>query len=146
VKLVRDGTQRALEGRNPHLSFKPALEQVDQDLLLYGKLMEEGMEWVTAKGEAQCKHELADILSVLWAMCKRSRVEYVDVYHAALGKERERGGFDNLIIMEVEADDDVKMPPDAKADEWPKPPASTKTPVNRQYTYDTMGGSYGYSG
>jgi predicted house-cleaning noncanonical NTP pyrophosphatase (MazG superfamily) len=144
VKLVRDRTQEALEGRNPRVTFRKG--QVDRHSLLYGKMLEEALEWRLASGGGQRKHELVDMLSVLWAMCKCDGIQYVDVYHAALGKERERGGFDDMIVMEIEADDDVKTPPGVKADDWPKPPAPIKTAVNRQYTYDTMGGSYGYSG
>lgn len=91
-KLVRDKTPEILDKKN--IPYEKRLASDDEyKSELMKKLSEEVDEFL----EAGDPEELADVLEVIAAL--RELPEYADVEDLRLGKLKERGGFEQRIIL-----------------------------------------------
>jgi predicted house-cleaning noncanonical NTP pyrophosphatase (MazG superfamily) len=109
-KLVRDKMEEFLEDKGAEIKYVKAPEE-ERDQLLFSKLIEELLEWMTAEGRENRLKELGDMQEVIWAMGSMEGIEATEILQQAHGKNKARGGFEKLIVMTVELDsDNLKVP------------------------------------
>lgn len=125
AKLVRDGTEAALAGRNPRIAFDAAPSHQRTELT-FAKLLEEAGEWLMAEGRDQRLKELGDLQEVVWALGEVDGISETEIAMQATEKRRVRGGFSDLCVMRVEADGDTPRDLDVtvKSVERPSEPRS----------------------
>lgn len=100
-KLVRDKMEEFLEDKGASIKYVKA-EPHERPTLLFNKLIEELLEWVSASDRDARLKELGDLQEIIWAMGKSDNIESTEILQQAHGKQKARGGFDELIVMTVE--------------------------------------------
>lgn len=98
-KLVRSGTEKSLEGKNPQVKFARC---VATRQLLFAKLLEEASEWSLATNREQHLMELGDIQEVLWALGEMDGIDRTEIALQAANKRAALGEFDSCMTIELE--------------------------------------------
>lgn len=98
-KLVRDRIPEIIEkeGRKPYVRI---LDDQEMMKCLENKLQEEVNEYV----EDRSVEELADILEVIYALCKMKGISKEELEQTRAVKEIDRGLFDEKIFLEYVED------------------------------------------
>lgn len=98
MKLVRDLIPSIIEesGKKPIITFA---DEDDMPIELEIKLMEEVHEYLSAIDDEDALEELADILEVIMALCKLHGVDIDKVEEIRKAKAKERGAFNERIIL-----------------------------------------------
>lgn len=128
MKLVRDKLPNLLKERG--ITFRKGKEG-ERYYLLRTKLLEEVAElYAAAADKDQILKELADIYEALMAIGYAHDIPPMAIITQAVEKNKARGGFDDLMVMEI---DEGKVIPDPTA----KPAGPN---------YDHLGDGRWYSG
>ena len=98
-KLVRDRIPEIIEGRGGKASFRPCADDAEYLIRLVAKLREEVDEFDRDRNA----EELADVLEVVQALCRRLGLDPADVEALRAKKAAERGAFEKRLIL-VEAE------------------------------------------
>ena len=107
-KLVRDKIPElmAQEGVIIHSRILSTTEYAEQ---LKQKLVEEAKEVAIASDDNQIKHELADVLEVINALCSMHKISIAEIEEIRIEKSKTRGAFlDKHYINYVEVPKDNK--------------------------------------
>lgn len=96
-KLVRDLIPSIATGRTFIKADKHSFPQYVRD-----KLQEELKEVLEAKTGPEKAEELADLLEVMQAFARVEGIKWNDVVHAKAKKAREKGTFEDGIVMVFE--------------------------------------------
>jgi len=101
VKLVRDKIPNIIKesGREPDYYSAPKPEHIQR---LFDKMREELDEFI----EDPCLEEAADMYEVFLTICNMHDLTLHDVVWEASSKWKERGGFEEGIVLRESADDD----------------------------------------
>ncbi len=94
-KLVRDKIPEVIESSGKFFSSHIA-EELEYKEELFKKAYEELEEF----RETPCAEEMADIFEVLEGLIKAYNIEMNDIFDIKEEKARERGAFDERIILE----------------------------------------------
>lgn len=119
MKLIRDLTQFFLEKDGAKLRFRRASESQRRSLLNQ-KLFEEVVEYSFAEGNEAKQKELADILEALHSLAALDNIPWNNIEVQTLRKHAARGGYDNLIVMDVVIDEDKHPAPKVIGETWDK--------------------------
>jgi predicted house-cleaning noncanonical NTP pyrophosphatase (MazG superfamily) len=94
-KLVRDKIPEIIrqDGRNPVCHFADEAEYAEA---LIEKLKEEAKEFL----DNPCVEEAADVMEVIYAICKNKNIDISNLEEVRLQKVAERGAFEQGIILE----------------------------------------------
>jgi len=98
-KLVRDRIPEIIE-RDGKKAYVRTLDDMEMIKYLESKLQEEINEYI----EDRSLEELADILEVIYALCKAKGVSKEELERTRAIKERARGSFDKKIFLEYVED------------------------------------------
>lgn len=98
-KLVRDGIPEIIE-RDGRKAYVHRLDDKEMIRCLENKLQEELNEYV----EDRSVEELADILEVIYALCKMKGVSREELERTRAIKEIARGAFEKRIFLEYVED------------------------------------------
>ena len=117
MKLVRDETEAALKGKNPHVVFDEAPPD-QREGLLFSKLLEEACEWLCGRDREQRLKELGDLTEVLWALGEIDGIQPGEIVTQAAMKREARGGFSRLALLKVETGDEPARPEPVHRGDW----------------------------
>jgi len=98
-KLVRDNIPLIVKSAGG-LARVRNLNSTEASYILTQKIIEEGLEIFNSKDEREMTNEIADILEVIDALIKSSRLDRQKINNIRRRKKKERGGFENLILLE----------------------------------------------
>jgi predicted house-cleaning noncanonical NTP pyrophosphatase (MazG superfamily) len=102
AKLVRDLMPAQIESRRESTRVYRATTE-ELVVLLKLKAVEESLELRWAQGDAEME-ELADLLEVIRAICRAKGTDFAELLTVADDKQRERGGFDEgLMLLSTQA-------------------------------------------
>ena len=96
-KLIRDGIPAMCEADGIKLEIQ-TLAAADLIKALQDKLVEEALEVQSAPTPAKTQEELADLLEVIYALCKQMGTSLADIETIREAKRLKRGGFDDGIF------------------------------------------------
>ena len=97
-KLVRDKIPEIVIDAGETITFRREFCTEARKDLLWLKLKEEIEELKGANGTHQREEELADVITVLCAICN---ADIDDIRTAMMDKEQNKGGFEKYYVMEI---------------------------------------------
>lgn len=97
-KLVRDKIPDIVIGCGETITIRQEFDAEARKDLLWLKLKEEIEELRSASGTHQREEELADVITVLCAICN---ADIDDIRTVMMDKEQNKGGFDKFYVMEI---------------------------------------------
>lgn len=100
-KLVRDKINTLFEGRKVAATFTNGDDNFAEEIL-HVKLLEEAGELLLCKTAEEALKECSDVQAVLWAIADQWGISPAEIMAETVSKEKGRGGFNDLLIMEIE--------------------------------------------
>lgn len=98
-KLVRDNIPSIIAQAGKNCRWRLATKEEAPKYLL-AKIKEEAQELSNATTKEEATNEIADILEVVSYIASLFGIDKDEIDEVVIAKHQERGGFDNLIILE----------------------------------------------
>lgn len=100
-KLVRDKIPEIIDksGGTP-ICYNVSLYMDLKRVFIKQKILEEALELVKADEDENITEELADLLEVIESYISVLGISFEDIASTKERKKKEKGGFDNFIILE----------------------------------------------
>ncbi len=100
-KLVRDKIPELIDksGGTP-ICYNVSLYMDLKRVFIKQKILEETLELVKADEDENIVEELADLLEVIEAYINVFEISFEDISSTKGRKKKEKGGFDNFIVLE----------------------------------------------